>query len=166
MTITQPLTRSKSEPPFRSVDVEYALRRLVAKRHKADNQAVRSTSSLCNERLLIVYCVLRQPLFAAGAVSVTTASSSKGSEPALASVRVATLTAKHDWLDTLPAEVLRMVLSLVPDVELYSLLNANRRLHRMATSILLERKHFRSRGGRILILHENIAFTALDLYVR
>lgn len=146
--------------------MEYALRRLVAKCHKADNQAVCSTLSLCNERLLIVYRILRQPLFAAGVVSMTMASSSKGSEPALASVKVVTLTAKHDWLDTLPAEVLHMLLSLVPDVELYSLPDANQRLHRMATSILLECKHFRLHGGRILILHKNIAFTALDLYVR
>lgn len=70
------------------------------------------------------------------------------------------------WLDGLPTEVLRMVLNLVPDDELSSLVDANRRLHSMTTSILLERKHFSARGRRVLIVHQDVAFTALGLYVR
>lgn len=59
-----------------------------------------------------------------------------------------------------------MLLSMVPDDDLYPLLSANRRLHRVATAILLERRHFRACGGSILVLHENIAFTALGVYSR
>ena len=82
------------------------------------------------------------------------------------SLAVAPLKVKQRWLDGLPTEVLRMVLNLLPDDELSSLVDANRRLHSMTTSILLERKQFSARGRRILMVHQDMAFTALGLYVR
>ena len=197
----QPNSRCKSAPPPTLLRVEMTP---VVKRHKPDNQAVRSPTAPSYRTA--VDCLRCQPLLlkstgsetspsssassemppssSAGsetppslsassqmspslsASSQTLPSSNAGSETSLVVRGATTSNANHDWSDKLPMEVLHMVFSLVPDAELYSLIDANRRLHRITTSILLERKQFRARGRRILILHENAAFTALGLYVR